>query len=198
MASDKWTGIGVRVETHAELKRMAAESKVSMALIVERLVAAELGRPPAAQRAWKQKPKPAPEPPPPPPRELPRGPWYLAAPVAPTEDEELDGNLVRAEGYLRTLVRAGLLATAPWIGLCYALDDDRPWDRERGMEIDLMALRVSCGLVGCGPRWSRGMDEERAEAIRQGLPVVDLVGVHPRDYYDHPELLRVVEVESRG
>lgn len=102
--------------------------------------------------------------------------FYLACPVSPTDDETIESNLKRGLECLAWLNRNGFKTIAPWIELCYALDDNDTIDREIGMAVDIVALKRCDGIIMVGPRISSGMAAERDIMIGLDRVVHDCTG----------------------
>lgn len=104
---------------------------------------------------------------------------YIAHPVRPLagsfEQERL--NLQYAEEWVRwAIIEAGVLAVAPYLGLCRALNDSEANERSKGVAVSLRLVRKCDEIWLCGPRISSGMRQEAELAEESGVKVVDLTG----------------------
>lgn len=104
---------------------------------------------------------------------------YIAHPVRPQEGtlEDRRLNLQYAESWLRWAnLHCGVLAVAPYLSLCRALDDGDTSERAVGVAVSLRVLRHCDEMWLCGPRVSHGIREEAKLARDEGLLIVDLTG----------------------
>lgn len=102
---------------------------------------------------------------------------YIAHPVRPRPDtlETEKLNLQYAESWVRwAIVDCGVLAVAPYLGLCRALNDGDTSERIMGVAVSLRVLRKCDELWLCGPRISEGMRQEAELAEEAGVQIVDL------------------------
>ena len=102
---------------------------------------------------------------------------YLAHPVSPYGDRTLEMNLQQAEAWLRwAILTKDVYAIAPYIGMCYALDEDDPQHRLKGLEIDMEVLGRCDELWLCGEKITEGMKVERSYAGSCGIDSRDFTG----------------------
>jgi len=102
---------------------------------------------------------------------------YIAHPVSPVEGETYEENLKGATEWLRwAILTKGVYAIAPYIGMCYALDEEDPMHRTMGIDIDLEVIGRCDQLWLCGPRVSSGMAVEASYAGSCGIDTRDFTG----------------------
>jgi len=104
---------------------------------------------------------------------------YVAHPVGPDGPARV-ANLERVQRWLRWLIisHEGVAFSIPWLPYCMVLDEGQ---RRRGMRDNFAGLARCDSIVLCGGEMSPGMQAERDEALRLGLPVVDYLhyGLEP-------------------
>ena len=86
--------------------------------------------------------------------------YYLAHPVGPNKNHTYQENMQDGILWWTALLRAGWNVCAPWVGLCHALDDTDPHDRQLGMAQDIEVMLRCDGIVACGDVMSEGMLKE--------------------------------------
>lgn len=97
---------------------------------------------------------------------------YVASPYA----GDIEKNVRYAQDACRAVLLAGAHPYAPHLYITNILRDDVPEEREQGLKTGLAFLTVCDELWVFGPRISKGMAGEIAEAERLGKPIryVDL------------------------
>jgi hypothetical protein len=100
--------------------------------------------------------------------------YYMIAPVAPIEGETIEGNLKRAKGHLKELLKIKKRVIAPWISTCEVLDDNDKTSREFGLSISLLTVIRCDAVIAVGPRWSPGMIDEATMAADCGIRLIDI------------------------
>lgn len=89
----------------------------------------------------------------------------------------MEENLKGATEWLRwAILTKGVFAIAPYIGMCYALDDHDPQHRSLGLDIDLEIIGRCDQLWLCGKRVSEGMAVESSYAGSCGIDTRDFTG----------------------
>jgi len=123
--------------------------------------------------------------------------WYIAHQVGAQTHAGVQVNLKSVLAYQREFVRSGVHAVAPWYAMAAGLNDHDPEDREVSLAIGRRLVGLFGGVIAVGPKWSTGMRGEVDTALAKGLPVLDLVGLSPKDAADHL-VLEISLVEPDG
>ena len=92
---------------------------------------------------------------------------YVASPYA----GDIEKNVRYAQDACRAVLLAGAHPYAPHLYITNILRDDVPEEREQGLKTALAFLTVCDELWVFGPRISKGMAGEIAEAERLGKPI---------------------------
>lgn len=102
---------------------------------------------------------------------------YLAHPISGAIKENLEQ--IRLIAKHITAKYANITVFAPYWFDCHFLDDDRPEDRQRGInnDIEFFRRKVMDEVWLCGPRLSNGMKHEKETAEHLGIAVIDKIGV---------------------
>lgn len=107
---------------------------------------------------------------------------YVAHPVGADGPNRAD-NLARVQRWLRWLIvnHEAVAFSVPWLPYCMVLSEEH---RQRGMRDNFAALARCDFICLVGGQMSPGMQAERDEAIRLGLPIVDYLhhGAEPPEF----------------
>lgn len=103
--------------------------------------------------------------------------YYLAHAVAPNKYNTYEENIEDGRNWWTFLLRRGVQIAAPWYGLCSALDDSDPTDREIGMTVDKSVLERCDGMILTGVTVSTGMKAELDLCMDRGGEIINLIGM---------------------
>lgn len=84
---------------------------------------------------------------------------------------DIEGNLKRAYEYGQFVYRQGCVPVIPHLRLAKVLDDNKPEDRKKGIEIGLRHLELCDEIWVFGERISEGMAGEIEKAKALGKPI---------------------------
>ena len=102
---------------------------------------------------------------------------YIAHPIS----GNIQSNLVDLARILRIINKrtTNVIPFCPYYGDCFALDDNIPAERKRGIDNDLYLLQL--GFVDelwmTGPEITKGMALEAEIATKAGIPIFDFTNL---------------------
>lgn len=104
--------------------------------------------------------------------------WYLAHPIAGDEKFRTEQNLEHLVEAQKILLEGGIYTVAPYYSWIVAFGGAADFKQINTMlDIDCECVRSLYRIMLIGHKLSRGMGIEKREAERNGLAVVDLIGV---------------------
>lgn len=83
---------------------------------------------------------------------------------------DMERNIVRANYFSRFVFEKGCIPIAPHVIFTQFLDDAKPKERKRGIEMGIALLKLCDELWVFGPTISEGMKTEIEVARKRGLP----------------------------
>jgi hypothetical protein len=101
--------------------------------------------------------------------------WYISMPLYPTDGETLSGNVDLAVQLQHALLRSGIRAVLPQLGLVAEWPEPTMQKFCRAVSLDL--LNRCDGLILAGRRLCSDMETEKEVAAMGDLKIMDLVGM---------------------
>lgn len=113
---------------------------------------------------------------------------YICAPYRGDEEWQQELNIENAKAFGRYALKRGYIPFIPHLAICGFLRDERPAERDLGMQIDAIFLKAYCDeLWVFGSTISDGMREEIRIAEELGMPIRYIQPKHPIGYLKNDE-----------
>lgn len=96
---------------------------------------------------------------------------YICAPFRGNTMTEQAANIENAKKYCRYAISKGYAPFSAHLAVCSFLNEQAPYERDVGIQMDLIMLRACNEIWVFGKRITDGMNKEIAHATKMGLPI---------------------------